>query len=129
MAPNAKQNCMHILMSSQDLVCFLFERESPIIPHEQFPSLKWWKQFMPLVIIFHLETFKMNMIELWQSSQTRRFLLTKVYVPGYVFRSQKLISTFSLCSLSSFSTSWNIEDMLGRNPGWFIWSTILSKNV
>ncbi len=68
--------------------------------------------------LFLSQLFEMNFVEVWQSSQTRRFFLIQRGVPGAVLMSPNAIASFSLWShkgntFSSSSTSSSTNSVQG----------------
>lgn len=64
--------------------------------HEQTPASKCWNQLVSLTLIALPTTFIMNLIELWQSLHTLRFLIIWSSIPGGVLISPNAITSFSL---------------------------------
>ncbi len=63
---------------------------------EQTASSKWWKQLASLGMISPSTIFEMNLMEVWQSSQTWRSFFFWSEVPGSVLMSPSARISFSL---------------------------------
>ncbi len=98
--------------------------------HEQTPASKRRNQLVSLTMIALPTTFIMNLIELWQSLHTLRFLIIRSCIPGGVLISPNAITSFSLWwhNWNSYSSS-STSRMTNFVSGTYLTSFICPNNL